>query len=129
MSSFSHKKHQNISQKIYIFLLSIVFLLLLSLCIFHIYQLNELLLLFPYILDIQYCIHQVCFFVFLHLYHFYLLKKTSDALIRSDTSLLPAVSTAECMASWGRPISTQGTDTCPSEIFPSVEPPAISDRL
>ena len=69
MSSFSHKKHQNISHKIYIFLLSIVFLLLLSLCIFHIYQLNELLLLFPYILDIQYCIHQVCFFVFLHLYH------------------------------------------------------------
>ena len=55
--------------KIYIFLHSIVFLLLLSLCIFHIYQLNEFLLLFAYISDILYYNHQVCLFLFLHLNH------------------------------------------------------------
>lgn len=43
----------------------------------------------------------------------------------SDT----AVSTAECMDSWGRPMSTEGTDTWAVEILPSVEPPATSDLL
>ena len=48
---------------------------------------------------------------------------------RYSTSALPAVSTAECIASCASPISTVGTDTCPAEILPSVEPPAISERL
>lgn len=46
-----------------------------------------------------------------------------------SVSIMPAVSTAECMASWGSPMSTLDTDTWAVEILPRVDPPAISERL
>ena len=59
----------------------------------------------------------------------YFSQNSLSTRTRYSTSALPAVSTAECIASCASPISTVGTDTCPAEILPSVEPPAISERL
>ena len=44
-------------------------------------------------------------------------------------SRLPAVSTAECMASWAMPMSTMGMLTWWPSRLPRVEPPGSSARL
>ena len=57
------------------------------------------------------------------------LKNSLAALTKYSVSLTPAVSYGECMESCGRPISTVFIGTCVLEIFPSVEPPGMSERL
>lgn len=56
-------------------------------------------------------------------------KNTLNASMAYPVSFTPAVSTAECMASWGSPMSTLDTDTCAVEMFPSVLPPGMSERF
>ena len=50
-------------------------------------------------------------------------------MTKSSVSFTPAVSNAECIASWGRPISTVSSGTLVLEMLPRVEPPAMSLRL
>ena len=57
------------------------------------------------------------------------LKKAAQAWERYAGSRLPAVSTAECMASWAIPMSTMGMLTAWLRRFPSVLPPGSSARL
>ena len=59
----------------------------------------------------------------------YSLKNTRNASTAYFVSFTPAVSTAECMASWGSPMSTVETDTWAVEMLPRVLPPAMSERL
>ena len=49
--------------------------------------------------------------------------------MRYWVSFTPAVSKQECMASWGRPMSTVFRDRWELEMLPRVDPPAISERL